>query len=302
MTGIIDPARLDNGRLAISEQIDGPEDLLTVGMGRSTWFTVIVPTRNEAGNVEALLQRLKAGIGDAAAEILFVDDSDDATPEVIRSVARNAGLPVRLLHRPAGKRQGGLSSAVTEGLRAARGSWAVVMDGDLQHPPELAAKLVAIGQSRELDLVAATRYQGSGAADGLSGGIRRTVSGLSTALTKALFPRRLSRLSDPMSGFFAIRLAAVNPARLNPTGFKILLEIAVRQPRLRIAEVPFVFGARLADESKATAKEGLRFAHHLLRLRLMVLRQQVKRSSSTAWQQRLARLVAFGLVGLSGVA
>jgi dolichol-phosphate mannosyltransferase len=301
MTGIIDPARLDNGRLAVSEQIDGPEDLLTAGMGRSIWFTVIVPTRNEAGNVEVLLQRLKAGIGDAAAEVLFVDDSDDATPEVIRSVARNAGLPVRLLHRPAGKRQGGLSSAVTEGLRVARGSWAVVMDGDLQHPPELAAKLVAIGQSRELDLVAGTRYQGSGDAGGLSGGFRRSVSSFTTTVTKALFPRRLSRLSDPMSGFFAVRLAAISPARLNPTGFKILLEVAVRQPRLRIAEVPFAFGVRLADESKASAREGLRFLRHLLRLRLMVLRQQVKRSSTTAWQQRLTRLVAFGLVGLSGV-
>jgi len=302
MTGIIDPARLDNGPAVIIDSSDGPEDLLTVGLDQSAWFTVIVPTRNEAGNIESLLQRLKAGIGNVPAEVLFVDDSDDATPEVIRSAARTAGLPVRLLHRPAGQRHGGLSSAVTEGLRVARGAWAVVMDGDLQHPPELAAKLVAIGQSRELDLVAATRYQGSGDAAGLSGGVRRTVSSLSTALTKALFPRRLSRLSDPMSGFFAVRLAAVNPARLNPTGFKILLEIAVRQPRLRIAEVPFAFGTRFAEESKASAREGLRFAHHLLRLRLMVLRQQVKRSSTTAWQQRLTRLIAFGLVGLSGVA
>ncbi len=302
MTGIIDPARLQTDRTTISTSHQGPEELLTLGVDKAAWFTVIVPTRNEAGNIETLLRRLKAGIGDAAAEVLFVDDSDDATPDVIRSVARTAGVPVRLLHRPAGSRHGGLSSAVTEGLRVARGSWAVVMDGDLQHPPELAAKLVAIGQSRELDLVAATRYQGSGDAGGLADGFRRGVSSVTTTMTKALFPRRLGRLSDPMSGFFAIRLAAVNPARLNPTGFKILLEIAIRQPRLRIAEVPFAFGARLAEESKASAREGLRFLHHLLRLRLMVLRQQVKRSSTTAWQQRLARLIAFGLVGLSGVA
>ena len=189
MTGIIDPARLDNGRAAeFSEQVDGPEDLLTIGMSTSTWFTVIVPTRNEAGNIEVLLQRLKAGIGDAAAEVLFVDDSDDATPEVIRSLGREAGLPVRLLHRPAGKRHGGLSSAVTEGLRVARGSWAVVMDGDLQHPPELAAKLVAIGQSRDLDLVAGTRYQGSGDAGGLSGGFRRGVSSFTTDRDQGAVP------------------------------------------------------------------------------------------------------------------
>lgn len=302
MTGIIDPACLDNGQPAISAKGDGPEDLLTVGPETAAWFTVIVPTRNEAGNIETLLRRLKSGIGAAAAEVLFVDDSDDSTPQAIRAAARTAGLPVRLLHRPAGHRQGGLSSAVTAGLRYARGAWAVVMDADLQHPPELAAQLVEIGHSRELDLVAATRYQGSGDAGGLSGGFRRSVSGLSTGLAKMLFPRRLSRLSDPMSGFFAIRLAAVNPAKLHATGFKILLEVAVRQQRLRIAEVPFTFGTRLAEESKATAREGLRFLHHLLRLRLVVLRQQVKRSSTTAWQQRMARLIKFGLVGLSGVA
>lgn len=302
MTDIIDPARLDYLPPAMPSGDDGPEDLLSLEPGRSAWFTIIVPTRNEAGNIETLLSRLRASIGDAAAEVLFVDDSDDATPQVIRSVARTSGIPVRLLHRASGQRHGGLSSAVTEGLRVARGSWAVVMDGDLQHPPELAAKLVAIGQSRELDLVAGTRYQGSGDAAGLVSQFRRGASSLATGLAKALFPRRLSRLSDPMSGFFAIRLAAVNPAKLNPIGFKILLEIAVRQPRLRIAEVPFTFGIRLADQSKASAREGLRFARHLLRLRLLVLKQQIKRSSSTAWPQRLRRMLAFGLVGLSGVA
>jgi dolichol-phosphate mannosyltransferase len=301
MTGIIDPACLDNERVADFGGNEGPEDLLAVAPDTAPWFTVIVPTRNEAGNVESLLQRLKPGLADTAAEVLFVDDSDDATPEAIRAAARRVGLPVRLLHRPAGHRHGGLGSAVTAGLRHARGGWAVVMDADLQHPPELAAKLVAIGQSRDLDLVAATRYQGSGDAGGLAGGFRRSVSSFTTRLTKAMFPRRLSRLSDPMSGFFAIRLAAVQPDRLHPNGFKILLEIAVRQPRLRIAEVPFTFGTRLAEESKATPREGLRFLNHLLRLRLMVLRQQVKRSSTTAWRQRLARLIAFGLVGLSGV-
>ncbi len=142
------------------------------------------------------------------------------------------------------------------GLKHARGSWAVVMDGDLQHPPQLAAKLVQIGQSRSLDLVAGSRYTGAGASDGLAGGYRRAVSGLATRLTKAVFPRRLSRLSDPMSGFFAVRLAALDLDRLDPIGFKILLELMIRQPRLQVAEVPFVFGTRIAGESKAIAAGG----------------------------------------------
>ncbi|HEX8767923.1 MAG TPA: GtrA family protein, partial [Jatrophihabitans sp.] len=215
--------------------------------------------------------------------------------------ARECGLAVRLLHRPAGKRQGGLGGAVVAGLKHARGTWAVVMDGDLQHPPELAARLVQIGQARGLDLVAGTRYLGSGVSDGLADGYRRAVSGLATRLTKAVFPRRLSRLSDPMSGFFAVRLAALDLDRLDPIGFKILLELMIRQPRLQVAEVPFVFGTRVAGESKASLREGLRFARHLLRLRLLVLRNQVQRSSTTNGAGRFARLLAFGAVGATGI-
>ena len=299
MTRIVDGAR-PNVATSVTENCEAV-DLTELQPGSAAWFTVIVPTRNESGNVEALLDRLRAGIGEMPAEILFVDDSDDSTPDTIRGAARASGLAVRLLHRPVGSRSGGLSGAVVQGLRTARGTWAVVMDGDLQHPPELAAKLVAIGQARELDLVAGTRYQGAGQASGLSGQFRRNASTVATRLTKALFPRRLSRLSDPMSGFFAVRLAAVDPARLNPIGFKILLEIAVRQPRLMIAEVPFTFGVRFADESKASAKEGMRFGRHLLRLRMLVLRQQIKKSSTTKWTVRVQRMLAFGLVGLSGV-
>ncbi|HEX8093223.1 glycosyltransferase, partial [Jatrophihabitans sp.] len=260
-----------------------------------------MPTRNEEGSIHPLLTSLAESLDGIPAEVLFVDDSGDGTPEMIRHAARECGLAVRLLHRPAGNRHGGLGGAVVAGLKHARGTWAVVMDGDMQHPPELAGRLVQIGQSRHLDLVAGTRYTGSGASDGLAGGYRRAVSGLATRLTKAVFPRRLSRLSDPMSGFFAVRLAALDLDRLDPIGFKILLELMIRQPRLQVAEVPFVFGTRVAGESKASVREGLRFVRHLLRLRLLVLRNQVRRSSTADGGGRFARLLAFGAVGATGI-
>ncbi len=284
-----------------SEAAYATQDLTVLPPDKAAWFTVIVPTRNEEASVRTLLSSLAQTLDGIAAEVLFVDDSADDTPAVIREAARECGLAVRLLHRPGGARQGGLGGAVVAGLKQARGTWAVVIDGDMQHPPVLAAKLVAIGQARRLDLVAGTRYCGSGASDGLSDGYRRTVSSLTTRLTKAMFPRRLSRLSDPMSGFFAVRLAALDLDRLNPIGFKILLELMIRHPRLQVAEVPFVFGARVAGESKASVREGLRFARHLLRLRLLVLRSQVRRSATTNRGGRLARLAAFGAVGATGI-
>jgi len=269
--------------------------------GTEPWFTVIVPTRNEAGNIEQLLSRLADGLGDAVAEVLFVDDSSDGTDRVIRELGRTSGRAVRLIHRPEGQRQAGLSGAVVEGFRHARGTWAVVMDGDLQHPPELVARMVAVGQSRGLDLVVGSRKVENGASDGLSGNYRHAMSGLATATAKILFPRRLARLSDPMSGLFAIRLGALDVDALRPTGFKILLEIAVRQPRLLIAEIPFTFGVRNDGESKASAREGARYLRHLGRLRFDVLKGQVARSSAQDPMSRLRRLLAFGLVGITGM-
>ncbi|MGS0687637.1 glycosyltransferase [Nakamurella sp. GG22] len=278
-----------------------PEEITTLPPGVAPWFTVVVPTRNEAGNIGPFLQRLSDGVAGAQVEVLFVDDSTDGTDDVIRTAGRLFGLAVRLLHRPAGQRSGGLSSAVVQGLRSARGSWAVVMDGDLQHPPELAARMVQVGHARDLDLVVGSRRVGEGKDEGLSGAYRHAASRSSTLIAKFLFPRKLSRFSDPMSGFFAVRLSSLDVATLRPTGFKILLEIAVRQPNLLVAEVPFVFGERNDGESKASFREGLRYLHHLARLRADVFRSQVKRSSAQSRGVRLRRLVLFGLVGLSGI-
>ncbi|MFN8200315.1 MAG: glycosyltransferase [Nakamurella multipartita] len=131
-----------------------------------------------------------------------MDDSTDDTPRVIEQVARTAVLPVRMIHRTAP--EGGLGGAVVEGMRTATGTWCVVMDGDLQHPPELIPVLVARGESSGADVVVASRYCGEGSADGLAGGVRRLVSSGSTLLTKSMFPRRLRDCTDPMTGFFAI--------------------------------------------------------------------------------------------------
>jgi dolichol-phosphate mannosyltransferase len=305
LTDIIDGARpiaVEDDTLAHAEPTTTPQDLTVLPPDTAAWFTVIVPTRNEEGSIRTLLAGLADSLAGVPAEVLFVDDSGDSTPEVIREAARECGLAVRLLHRPFGGRHGGLGGAVVAGLKSARGSWAVVMDGDMQHPPELVSRLVAIGQSRQLDLVAGTRYLGTGGSGGLADGYRRAVSSLATRFTKAVFPRRLARISDPMSGFFAVRLAALDLERLNPIGFKILLELMIRQSKLQVAEVPFVFGSRVAGESKASVQEGMRFLRHLLRLRLLVLRSQVRKSSAAGRTDRLRRLVLFGGVGATGVA
>ncbi|MEJ5946041.1 glycosyltransferase [Pseudokineococcus basanitobsidens] len=227
--------------------------------------SVVVPTYNESANVVELVRRLQRAV--PGAEVLFVDDSDDDTPDVVRRAAAWSTLDVRLVHRARGERHGGLGGAVVEGLRHARAPWVVVMDGDLQHPPEDVPRLVAAAAAPGTDVVVASRYCGGGAAAGLSGVVRHWVSTASTRLARALFPHRLRRCSDPMTGFFALRRAAVDVEALRPRGFKILLEILART-RLQVVEVPFVFADRHAGRSKAGVRQGMHFVQQLLDLRL----------------------------------
>jgi putative flippase GtrA len=278
-----------------------PEELTALAPDVSAWLTIVVPTRNNSDSVRTLLDRLASSMGSAVAEVLFVDDSTDETPDVIRTIAPRSGLAVRLLHRPKRARAGGPANAVLAGLKQVRSPWAVVVDPALQPPPELITTLVAVGQSRQLDLVVANGH--SGEADGTGRSPRtRPVSSFAVRISKSLFPKRLGRLSDPMSGLFAVRLAALDLERLNPIGSSTLLEIAVRQPRLRTAEVPFRSEQKTAEQKvKPSPAHGLQFIHHLMRLRLGVLRHQVNRSASTGRVAWMRRLVLFGMVGVTGI-
>lgn len=234
------------------------------GVEEPKQVTIVVPTFNEAPNVSELVDRITASTAGYAAEILFVDDSTDSTPAEIERVAASSKVPVRLLHR--NDAVGGLSGAVLAGFAASDSQWMLVMDGDLQHPPELIPVMLAAAAESAADVVIASRYIGGGSSDGLSGRIRHLVSTSATVLTRAMFPLRLRDCTDPMTGFFAVRRGAVDLEVLRPRGFKILLEILARN-KVVVAEVPFVFGERTAGESKATLRQGFDFITQLAMLR-----------------------------------
>ncbi|EXJ53232.1 glycosyltransferase [Microbacterium sp. MRS-1] len=227
-------------------------------------LSVIVPTFNEGGNVAELVRRIGAALHDVDFEVVFVDDSTDDTPATIQAVAAATEFPVRLIHRD--EPEGGLSGAVLEGFRNAQARWCLVMDGDLQHPPEDIPRMLDRAALGDVDIVVASRYVAGGTAGGLAGATRTAVSRTSTLLTKAMFPRKLHGCTDPMTGFFLVDRDTVDLDDLRPRGFKILLEILARR-QMRIGEIPFAFATRFAGESKATFSQGMRFLTQLAMLR-----------------------------------
>jgi putative flippase GtrA len=230
-------------------------------------ISIVVPTRNEAGNIEPLLSRIESTTRGMRTEVIFVDDSNDITPQVIIKCRDKFSAHVVLIARPPAQRGNGLGGAVVEGLRAAHAPWVCVMDGDLQHPPELIPELIKHAEQTHSDVVVGSRLAKGGDARSL-GSKRTLISHIFAMTTRLAFPVRLKNTTDPLSGFFVIRRAGLDLDHLQPDGFKILMEILVRFPKLQVSEVPFQFGHRLTGDSKASVKETVRFLRLLARLRL----------------------------------
>ena len=252
-----------------------------------TLLTLVIPTRNEAENVPRLVRELKEALSGLNFRMVFVDDSTDSTPQVIRSLSEEDGKIV-LIHRQGAEQGGGLSTAVMTGMDtvANESVYTCVMDADLQHPPEKVREMFEEAQSSGADVVVASRYAKGGSYAGLSGPIRRAISVGSKYLAQVTF-KEARKSSDPLSGFFLIRNAAISGIQFRPTGFKILLEILVCAPELKVVELPLNFQARNAGVSKANIGQGLEYLLHVVDLFWYVP------SAGRFWK--------FALVGASGV-
>jgi len=223
--------------------------------------SIIVPTYQEAENLPYLISRIENSLVSLGFpyEVIFVDDnSQDGTEEVISNYAAK-GHPVRLITR-IGER--GLSSAVVRGFCEAGGRILVCMDADLSHPPEAIPDLLEPLLDSKADFVIASRYMSGASTDQDWGIFRWLNSRLATLMAKPF-----TRVTDPMSGFFALPLEVFNKAvSLDPIGYKIGLELVVKCPCRKIYEVPIHFANRRHGESKLNLKEQINYLKHLKRL------------------------------------
>lgn len=221
-------------------------------------LSLIFPTYNEADNLPVLLPKVAAVLKGVDFEVIVVDDdSPDRTWEVGRKLSLQ--YPWLRVIRRVGRR--GLSSAVIEGFLAAKGDVLAVADADGQHDLgilPLLAKAVEGGAG----IAIGSRYTEGGSV-GQWDERRHTMSRIATWMAIRLCR---VKVSDPMSGFFAVerRLFEKVLPMLNPKGFKILLDLLIHVPSgTKTEEVPFTFGVREHGESKLSRRVQIEFLEYL---------------------------------------
>jgi glycosyltransferase involved in cell wall biosynthesis len=191
-------------------------------------FSIIIPSLNERDNIPLVVERLEKLLPGENWEIVFVDDdSQDGSWEVLMELAREKPR-VRFIRR-IGRR--GLASACLEGMASSAADVFAVMDCDLQHDETiLPAMLRAFEEDSALELVVGSRYTGKGGGTGDWSKSRVFVSRFATRIGSIV---RKTELTDPMSGFFAIRrnIFEETVRQMTGKGFKILLDIVLSAGR-----------------------------------------------------------------------
>ncbi len=221
-------------------------------MGKLDKLSIVVPTFNEAGNVETLAQRINKALFGIDYEIIFIDDSTDNTPEVLEALSLKDSR-IRYEHRVG---ETGLATAVIRGFHVADGELLACMDADLQHPPEILKPMYAAVESG-FDFCIPSRFIPGGDDGGLAW-YRKFVSWVARWIGKLALPC-LRKVSDPTSGLFMFRKEAIENAKLDPVGWKIMIEVLAMSKYSSIVEIPYGFKDRTSGESKLSGKVTMQY-------------------------------------------
>ncbi len=242
-------------------------------------ISVILPTYNEAENIALIVPRICEVLSSAGLQgevVVVVDNSPDGTGARAEELTKSYPLQIHVR-----KEDRGLASAVIHGLRHAKGDICVIMDADMSHPIEKIIDMVRPILDGCCEATVGSRYIPGGGCDDWPL-IRRVIS-----RGAGLLARGVTKLSDPTSGFMALKKSIIENVELNPIGWKIVLEIITRT-NCKLIEVPFVFRDRTHGESKLDHRAHLQYLQHLWRLYGFKLPQVME-------------FVRFCLVGFSGL-
>ncbi len=219
--------------------------------------SIIVPTLNEAENIDLLLERIFAveTLCECHLDVIFSDGaSTDLTCEHIERWQHTH--KVQLIQNP---EHTGLSSAVIAAARASQSEFLIVMDADLSHPPEKIPDILAPLLSGEYDMVIGSRYIKGGAVPEWP--LTRKISSQLATLPARL----LTDVKDPLAGFIGVSRSRLAGIDREVCGFKFGLELlTTSETTLRVKEVPIIFRDRCHGTSKMSIDVILDYFRQLL--------------------------------------
>ena len=271
--------------------------LLSDRLESNPQYSIIIPTFNESKNIIQILKKIEEVVPkNSLTQAIVVDDnSPDGTGKIVESYLKNvkniANYYIDIIHR---KTKTGLSSAIMNGIQAAKGDMIIVMDSDLSHPPHIIPKLIDSLKKYQYDLAIASRYTKGGKIENWSLK-RKVISKVATKIAKQFLN---IETKDPMSGFFAFKRNIINGLNIDAIGYKILLEILVKTKNVTIKEIPYTFQDRESGSSKLGIKTIFEYFKSVWKLYRYgkPLEKQEKRSSV----KFLSKAARFYTVGASG--
>ena len=242
---------------------------MTTAAPNNPQISIVLPTYNEAGNIEELIDRTLHALGGypGGLEIVVVDDdSPDGTWRLVQEKA-SADDRVRLIHRVG---ESGLTSAISRGIREARGQWVGWMDCDMSMPPEDWPRLAEM-LAQGADMAVGSRYV-SGGGDVAHSFIGRLFSRIINVWAGLVLSWSIK---DYTSGFILARKTIFEKIELQGDYGEYCIDMLYRTHRTgyTIKELPYLCVPREAGESKTATNiwgyltRGINYVTTVLRLR-----------------------------------
>ncbi len=209
---------------------------------------LVLPTYNEAGNIEPFVDAVLAKLPDSARVLVVDDNSPDGTGDIADRLASQHDA-VTVLHRP---RKEGLGPAYIAGFHRAldQGAGLVLeMDSDFSHDPAYLPRLLEAGE--RADLAIGSRYVPGGGVGNWSA-LRRAISRGGSAYARLVLGLRVHDLTGGFKCFRREVLEAIDLDSIQSRGYAFQVEMTYRavQQGFTVVEVPIVFRERRAGKSK----------------------------------------------------
>jgi len=242
-------------------------------------FSVVIPTYNESENILRLITEIENNLPTSHfTEIIIVDDnSPDGTGKLVENYIQeqNAKLEngrdnssnsssknyrVKVVHRRA---KNGLIPAILDGVKQSTGMNVLIMDADFSHPPEVIPKMMRELALNPNSIIIGSRFIEGGRVVGWPQRRKLLSKGASALARLGL---NVKRVKDPMSGFFALPRELIQNISIDTKGYKILLEILVKNKEIPIREIPYTFIDRQSGKSKMNYNVIMNYAEAIWQL------------------------------------